>query len=336
MGSLPVNLSASRGSAILGISKYKSSLIAWLEIMEERNPGFCNAHGYKMLEKIDPWETPYNPDTAPLRWGLAFENSICALVGGITDREKLFIHPDHDFLTCHIDGLKNVKIQENKTAYQMAFNLGWGEPGSDMIPIDYQAQVQHQAACSGIKEIDVNVLVFPKSPKEWEDAGYEIDMENKSIISKTGYSSINEFACSLFMLGFFYQYHVKANKKVQKEMIDRYLLFWNDNVLKEVPPPVNGYNDIKWLIPSPEGEIEADERIRELWAEYCDITTEAESGKERCEQIKNEFAKFIQKNTPKESAEKGKLIIYAGSRKLVTMSAKQFRVNTPKKEKGEK
>jgi len=332
MGSLPIGLSASRGSAILGLSRYKSALVAWLEIMESRKPGFCSLSGYKMPERIDPWKEPLDPKTAPLRWGLGSEGAICEIVGGITDREKAFSHPDHDFITCHIDGLKNGNIQENKTAFDMAFKMGWGEPESDMIPIDYQVQVQHQMMCSNIRKTDVNVLVFPKAPAEWEKQGYAIDIHGNLVFDLEFDIGTKSFAKSLYQLGFFHHYHTESNPTIQKEILDRYLCFWNDNVSKETPPPVNGYDDIKWLIPSPEGEIEANERIRELWSELVDIENEADSGKLRVKTIKDEIAKFMQSEVPKKSAEKGKLCIYAGSQKLASWSGKQFRINRPKKD----
>jgi len=337
MGANPVNISASRGSAILGLSKYKSPFVAWLELMEFRIPGFCKVHGYKIPEKKDPWAEPLDPKLAPLRWGLAFENSICSLVGNITNREKAYQHPEHNFITCHIDGLKNVdgtiNLQENKTAFDMAFKMGWGEPETDMIPLNYQVQVQHQMACTGIENTDVNVLVFPTAPADWEKQGFRINKYSDSIWKNgAGYITLFAWAEMLKELGYFHKYHVTSSKSAQKEIIDRYLAFWNDCVLRDNEPPVNGYDDIKWLIPSPEGEIEADERITELWSELVDIENEADAGKLRVKTIKNEIAKYIQTTVPKDSAKKGRISVYAGSRKLASWNGKQFRINRPKKD----
>ncbi len=325
MGSLPVNLSASRGAAILGVSKYKTPLVAWLEIMEARKPRFCSENGYETPERVDPFKEPLNPKHASLRWGLSMEDAITDLVGNVTDREKLFTHPQHDFLTTHIDGLKTGRLQENKTAFDMAFKMGWGEPGSNMIPEDYQIQVQHQSMCSGIAEIDVNVLVFPKSPAEWERMGYKIHNEFGYIKRpERRVISITEFSENLDDLGYFHKYHIEANKELQKEMLTRYLEFWNENVLGETPPPVNGYDDIKWLIAAPEGEIEATPEMKEMWSEYVDIDNEIESMIERKSEIKNNFALWVQKEIEsknvKEGNEKRKLNIYAGSRKLFSIT----------------
>jgi predicted phage-related endonuclease len=36
----PINISASRGAAILGLSDYQTPVQVWLQIMESRDPGF--------------------------------------------------------------------------------------------------------------------------------------------------------------------------------------------------------------------------------------------------------------------------------------------------------
>lgn len=349
MGSTPISLSASRGAAILGVSKYRSPLQAWLEIMESMKPGFCDGNGFLTPVRKDPWAEPHDPKLASLRWGLAFEDAICELVGGITDREAAFACPDDDFITCHIDGLKKdvpgkppgIRLQENKTAMEMAYKMGWGDPGTEMIPIDYTTQINHQMMCTGITEADVNVLVFPKAPAEWEKQGYRVRigglMQNEishfcHILKTTDnpntfeeqFNGIYQWAKNLGGMGYFHKYHVIANPAAQKEMLDRYREFWHVNVEKEIPPPVQGYNDIKWLIASPEGELEASQEIKEAWSEYIDIDMEIDSMVKRKEEIKDIFAGWTARELAskkiREGAEKGKLNVYAGARKLFSIS----------------
>lgn len=326
MGSTPTGISASRGSAILGLNKYKSPLVAWLEIMEERIPGFCLKNGYEKPENSSPWEEPLDPKKAALRWGLAFEDSICYMVKGIIDREKFFNNEKHGFpMTCHIDGIKNGIIQENKTAFDMAFKMGWGIPGSDMIPDSYQIQIQHQMFLTGLNKSDINVLVFPKSPAEWENSDLRINL-SMGVLTKdlSIYCSILSFAESLQKLGFFHKYTVKADPVLQKKMIEKYKLFWNDNILKEIPPPISGYDDIAWLFSSPEGEIEASIEMAELWSEYIDIDNEIESMKERMKEIKFNFSLWVQKQLLskkiKPGNEKRKINVFAGRRKLFSIT----------------
>ena len=85
---IPIGISASRGSAILGVNKYKSPLVAWLEIMEQLHPGFVEGNGYYLEPRGNEWGEPLDPKMAAIRWGHGFENAITDLTGGITDREK--------------------------------------------------------------------------------------------------------------------------------------------------------------------------------------------------------------------------------------------------------
>ncbi len=322
----PTGISASRGSAVLGVNKYKSPLVAWMEIMEQLKPGFCGSNGYVLEARRDEWGEPLDPKMASIRWGHGFEDAICDLTGGITDREKVFQTDKHGFpMTCHLDGLKNNRVQENKTAADMAFRMGWGEPESDMVPLEYAVQIQQQLNLTGLEWGDFNVLVFPRFPGEWEKMGYRIKENGKMIYLPNGESKfLFHFANQLKMLGYFHQYHVQSNPATQKKMIENYKLFWNDNVLKETPPPVNGYDDIKWLIAAPEGEIEASEEMRDLWSEYVDIDNEIYSMQERKKEIKNNFAIWVQKEIQSKNVkpgnEKRKLNIYSGARKLFSIT----------------
>lgn len=329
-------ISASRGSAVLGLNKYKSPFLAWIEIMEQIEPGFCFKNGYEVPIRKEEWGEVLDPSMAAIRWGHGFEDAINNLVGDVINREKVYTHPKHKFLTTHVDGEKNGRNQENKTAFDMVYKKEWGEPGSDMIPKTYQIQVQHQMMLTGQEYTDVNVLVFPKAPAEWEKLGYRIDMEGRVFYPNGDFilNGVEVWTNNLNNLGYFHQYHVKADPELQKEMLDRYLTFWNENVLKRIPPPINGYDDIKWLFSSPEGELEATEEMKSLWSEKCDIENEISSMVDRVKEIKINFSKLVQ--IEKESLnikpgnEPRKLNIYAGRRKLASISKPFPRLNVKK------
>lgn len=331
MGSSPlIGVSASKGDAILSISKYKTKFKAWLEIMEQRESGFCFKNGYETPERIDPWELPLNPKHAPLRWGLAFEDAICDMVGNVTNREKVYIHPKYDWITCHVDGEKNglhgemSRNQENKTAFDMAFKMGWGEPESDMIPKGYMIQIQHQMLLTGQEWTDLNVLVFPKSQSEYEKLGYRVNMSGEMYLNGSYHCTLLEFAQNLRLLGYFHKYHVKADPELQQQILDEYLTFWNENVLKQIEPEINGESDIKWLIASPEGEIEATPEMANLWSEKCDTENEIRGMQDRIYEIKNNFAQLLQIEIASKNVKAGnedhKLNVYSGSRKLASIT----------------
>lgn len=261
----PIGLSASRGAAVLGLSSYQTPVEAWLRMMEQREPGFCIANGHI---------TPDPVDNASIRFGHAFEDAIIRLSESahgykIRKREKFYTHSEHDFLTCHIDGMySDGALHEAKTTSEFYYRENFGEPGTDRVPVEYQIQVQHQMMCTGASECVLSVLVFPRRPDEWEKMGIAPDE-----ISRTAWAN------TLAEMGYFYQYVIKSNPVLQSLMLMRYMEFWQENIIGRRAPDVRTYDDIKKLCPAPVGTIIATETIERLMDEYRDIKREiGESG----------------------------------------------------------
>jgi predicted phage-related endonuclease len=271
MSPQPINISASRGAAILGVSDWKTPIEIWLEIMEARKPGFCASNGFLI---------PEQPDNASIRWGLAFEDAIIELAENnykskIIDREKFF---SIDTITSHIDGCYDYLsgdyniLHEGKTTTIFSFRDRWGEPGSDRIPREYMIQVQHQMICTGAEEAIVSVLVFPRRPEEFEELGLIAD-ENGIKKNNEIYIEKN-WARVLNQMGYFHQYEIKENKELQNLMIEKYRYWWEDHIINEREPEIKDYKDIKLLCPEPVGTIISTEQI-ERWAdEYKSINKE--------------------------------------------------------------
>lgn len=324
MGSKPVGLSASRGAAILGVSDYRTPVQAWLEVMEELKPGFCVANGYTLPER---------KETAPMRWGTAFEDSICRLAGNISDREGYYFAKDEYYITCHIDGkYPDGTLHEGKTTTEMAYRIKWGEEGTDRIPSDYQAQVQHQMICTGAKSCVVSVLVFPFVQDKLEESGVSIDNEKGLLcLNESKFLLINTVTSVLNALGFFHKYEVQADANVQKQMIEAYKNFWNNYIIKELPPPTDNYDDIRSLFPSPVGTLIASDDIA-FWArEYKDIGKEiGKSGSlsKRRDELKTLILDWArkQKNYAIDDDSQEKIIILDGEgNKLCQYDGKTFR-----------
>jgi len=279
MGSKPVGISASRASAILGLNSYQSPFEVWQRIMEERKPGFNAAMGYLL---------PPEADNAAIRWGKAFEDAVISLAESamgaeIMDRERFYsATPGGIELTCHIDGqYSDGKLHEGKTTSFFAWKDKWGEPGSEDVPMEYYIQVQHQMICTGAEGAIVSVLVFPKRVEEFEKDGWivaEFDYGGKKYgLGKGGQSYYPEeciqkpieWATHLNDMGYFHQYPIQANKKLQKKLIDLYNKWWQDYVIKEIPP-TDGitYEDIRRLCPCPIGTIVCDREIAKDFARY--------------------------------------------------------------------
>jgi len=286
MGSQPRKISGSRSAAILGFSKFVTPFSVWQEIMEEETPGFNAEHGYTL---------PDRADNASIRFGLAFEDAIAELSERatgkrITDREKFF---ERDFMTAHVDGIfENGVLYEAKTTSSFIFNNEWGEPNTDRIPRQYQAQIQHNLMLTGADEAIVSVLCFPETPDKWEAMGWQIicGADGKSYAltrdSEGGYTNPWEWAQILADMGYFHQYPVKANPEAQRLMVEAYREFWYKNVLTGTPPEPRNYEDVKRLFPEPKSTIVVPDYIERKIAEYKGITEETANAKKRKERLK--------------------------------------------------
>lgn len=284
--SKPINISASRGAAILGLSKWQTPVSSWLKIMESRKPGFCEKNNYEM---------PAYEENASMRWGSGFESAIIELAENrqdkdIIEREKYSSASEDEIITCHQDGRyqSSNMLHEGKTTTIYQFRDEWGEPGTDRLPIEYQIQAQHQMICTGAEKVIVSVLVFPRRPDEWEEAGYSI-IDNRICYNNKFYQHPRTWACPLAEMGYFHQYVIEANPQLQELMINNYRDFWQNHVLAATPPVPKSYDDIKSMVMAPKGTILASEEIAAYMAEYKQIKSELSGAgplAKRAEQIK--------------------------------------------------
>jgi hypothetical protein len=300
MGSLPVGISGSRAAAILGLSRYQTVVDVWLDIMDAMDPdivapesehviraGFVRRNGFKR-ELFD--------GNASTRWGLAFERPIIALSeiaregDRIVDLERAFVHPSAAFATCHVDGVyqEAQAIHEGKTTTAWSFGDNWGEPGTDRIPIEYQAQVQHNMLVTGLHSTVVSVLVFPERPDAWEERGLAPNPETGVIVCADGSlcDSTYSWARVLRDMGFFHQYVVLADRELQARMLEVYRDFWAVHVEKQEPPTATTYDDCKKLFTAPKGTVVADDELERWASEYRQINGEIAAMSKRKDQLR--------------------------------------------------
>jgi predicted phage-related endonuclease len=271
----PIDISASTGAKILNVSQWGNSLNAFLEIMERREPGYCERKGYT------PPENDYN---LAMQFGHAFEDAICSIVervhgDRIINREKLYTR---DYLTCHPDGEFETERAgiENKVTNIYSFRDNWGEPGSGAVAMDTQIQVQHQMILTGWKLVYVNVLVLPCRVDDWEKLGWTVEKD----VYNGGYYlrnvniwktiSASEWATTLHQMGFLHTYKVEADPELQERMIAEYRKFWETNILADVPPLVEDYESIKKLLAHPAGHVIVGNHVEKMVKEIKDITHE--------------------------------------------------------------
>lgn len=317
----PLNISASRAGAILGMSNYSTPLQVWLQIMESREPGFCEKNNYKLPE------FEYN---SAMKWGHAFESAVIELAeekqgAEIGNREMLFKaeHKDMPHVTCHIDGQYNLQysegsnfpLHEGKTTSAHYFYSAFGEPGTDRVPVEYQLQCQHQMICTGAEKVILSVLVFPKRVEEWEVMGIRAELgmigddghqfahirqiietdENGLHTYKENFDGVYQWAKILDQMGYFHQYTIHAHPDLQKLMLEAYSDFWNNHILTGTPPEPINYDDIRSICRSPVGTIVSTPEIENLISEYKQIGSEISSTgtlAKRRDQLKTQILNF--------------------------------------------
>ncbi len=106
-------------------------------------------------------------DEEAIWWGNALEPIVrqkYAEVTGHVVRLPLntIWHPDHDFMCAHIDGFVDHAERtfrrgyEGKTAFH---SIGWGDEGTDQVPVDALMQVKHYSIVTDLPVFDVAVLI---------------------------------------------------------------------------------------------------------------------------------------------------------------------------------
>lgn len=334
MGSLPIGLSASRGAAVIGLSKWATPFSVWCDIMEAKKPGFCTANGYEY--------TPFQGNNATA-FGNAFEDAVIELAekssgNTIEDREGAYSVDGAEFVTCHIDGrYHGTKCNhEGKTTNYRAFSAAWGEPGTDRVPQEIQVQVQQQMMCNGSDSTIVSVLVFPSTADEFTEQGWQAhhdQLNGVHFLKNHETDQIvmpSEWAKVFAQIGNFHCYEIEAKPDTHKILKELYSEFWNKYVVPCVPPDAVDYGDVKRLFTAPKGVLVVDESKAELMREYREITKEiGASGflAKRKVFLKNQILKFaMDKTTVMDDDCQEKIIFMDNSgRKVGSYDGKTFR-----------
>jgi putative phage-type endonuclease len=124
---------------------------------------------------ISPWATPYDlwmeklgeaeplSVSEPMRWGTLLEPIVAAEYCRRTGREieaapAMLRAAAWPWMIGHIDArvVGESRILEVKTA---RLGIGWGEPGTDTIPLQYLTQVHHYLIVTGAEIADIAVLI---------------------------------------------------------------------------------------------------------------------------------------------------------------------------------
>jgi putative phage-type endonuclease len=207
---------------------------------------------------LSPWRTPYDlwleklgqaeplPASEPMLWGNLLEPVIAAEYCRRTGHQialapPMLRHPTHPFMIAHIDGrIDNSRILECKTARTAA---GWGETGSDEIPLQYLAQIHHYLVVAGAAAADIAVLIGGQD---------------------------------------FRLYEVAADADIARELVEQEYLFWRRVETREPPDPVNTADAVRrWgslaaagTVIATEAELFAFERLQQIRSQKKHLESE--------------------------------------------------------------
>ena len=107
-------------------------------------------------------ELPLQEDNEPMRWGRILEPVIRheyeETTGFLVEPVPMLRCVKHPYMLANLDGLvsEHKRVVELKTARTAE---GWGEDGSDEVPLPYVMQVQHYLFITGFEVADVAVLI---------------------------------------------------------------------------------------------------------------------------------------------------------------------------------
>jgi len=229
--------------AILGLSRFRSPLEVWMEKTGKET---------KKLNSL------------PLRFGSFAEEFVASEYARATGfklihDESIYIHPEHAFMSAHMDrfvlegGAANstptpTRILECKTAHP--FSSGdWGEIGSDEVPMSYLCQCIWYMAITNINQVDLAVL----------------------------------FGNSDFRI-----YTITRDLGLENTILEKASLFWNDYVLKDTPPPAQSEADCQTLFSKgdPKKSLEAQSETLELAKRVALLNSEISTREEAISSIK--------------------------------------------------
>jgi putative phage-type endonuclease len=229
--------------AILGLSRFRSPLEVWME-----KTG-------KETKKLD---------SLPLRFGSFAEEFVASEYARATGfrlihDESIYIHPEHAFMSAHMDrfvlegGAANstptpTRILECKTAHP--FSSGdWGEAGSDEVPMSYLCQCIWYMAITSINQVDLAVL----------------------------------FGNSDFRI-----YQIARDAELETVILQKARHFWTEHVLQDIAPPAQSEADCQTLFSKgdPKKSLETQSETLELAKRVALLNSEISTREEAISSIK--------------------------------------------------
>jgi predicted phage-related endonuclease len=195
------------------------------------------------------------------QWGILLEDTLAKVYEKKTGLKvevepNVIYHSKHKFLAANIDRWVDGKkyILECKTTGFMK-SKQWGEEYTDQIPESYLCQVAHYAAVCDVPKIDIAVLIGGQD---------------------------------------FRIYTYTRNREFEDKIIKIACNFWNNHVLKGIPPEAKSIYEVSALYPNAnETTVEADSEISQKIATLKELKAEEKNISEAIKKLQFEIQNFM-------------------------------------------
>lgn len=221
-------IGGSNVAAIMGLGAYEQTPLSVYLIKTEQTTEIMDEEKKLFLTRRKRWEGPI---IEMLRE--EFDAEIVSVNKRYKDSQYPFMACELDFEWRDNDG--SIQNGEIKTVSPFAFGerSGWGEPGTDEIPVHYASQVLHGLGMTGRRVTIVAAMV---------------GLDNMIF------------------------YRVERDNETIAEMRARCVTFWFENVLKRIPPEPMSLQDIVRLTLKVRGKpVEITKEIKEQIDKLIDI-----------------------------------------------------------------
>lgn len=155
------------------------------------------------------------------------------------------LHPIYEWFGCHLDGLATFQDDRSIVVEAKAFSAfnrdGWGDPGTDEVPLDRMWQVMAQMACTGATQADIPITFV-----------------NEKVLAQFLTSGTVPIEI----------YVIKRDEELIEYMIAECKKVWDCVTEGRLPDPVNvGDAELIWRRNSPNKIFNAPDEVARLWDE---------------------------------------------------------------------
>lgn len=196
-------------------------------------------------------------ETESMRWGTLMEPVVRQEYANrtghsVTVPDVIYQHRQHKFAIVNLDGIVDIgRVYEGKTSRT---GEGWGEPGTDEVPGEYNLQVQHGMAITGLPAADIAVLIGGSD---------------------------------------FRIYCVEADLELQAMLLEAEAAFWQ-MVEQQTPPDTETPTDVRlrWRLATGK-KVVADEAATAATIELKQLKMAMKAAEEREEELKAQLQSFM-------------------------------------------